>query len=119
MHLCFKLAYRITSHMHTFLVAKLLYKYKYPSIFPYIRQPRLEGNVIFSPPNWDIASIFVQIPLINEHLFYHQYFVRLFVGNATKGFATYGCCHPFLIVFHIFFGLNSKTPALMLNRVEL
>ena len=47
-------------------------------------QPRLGGNVIFSAPNWDIASIFfVQIPLINEHLFC-KYFVRLSVGNATK-----------------------------------
>ncbi len=32
----------------------------------------------------------MQIPLINEHLFC-KYFVRLSVGNATKGFATYGC----------------------------
>ncbi len=38
----------------------------------------------------------MQIPLINEHLFY-KYFVRLSVGNATKGFATYGCCHPCFI----------------------
>ncbi len=37
----------------------------------------------------------MQIPLVNEHLFY-KYFVRLTVGNATKGFATYGCCHPCL-----------------------
>ncbi len=52
------------------------------------------GNVIFSAPNKDIAPIFcVQIPLINEHLFC-KYFVRLSVGNATKGFATYGCFHP-------------------------
>ncbi len=45
----------------------------------------LGGNVIFV----------VQIPLINEHLFC-KYFVRLSVGNATKGFATatYGCFHP-------------------------
>ena len=35
----------------------------------------------------------MQIPLINEHLFC-KYFVRLSVGNARKGFATYGCCHP-------------------------
>ncbi len=40
---------------------------------------------------------FVQIPLINEHLFC-EYYVRLSVGNATKGFATYGCCHPCLYV---------------------
>ncbi len=47
-------------------------------------QPRLGGNVIFSAPNWDIAPIFfVQIPLLNEHLFC-KYFVRLSVGNATK-----------------------------------
>ena len=35
----------------------------------------------------------VQIPLKYEHLFC-LYFVRLSVGNATKCFATYGCCHP-------------------------
>ena len=35
----------------------------------------------------------MQIPPINEHLFC-KYFVRLSVGNATKVFATYGCCHP-------------------------
>ena len=58
------------------------------------RQSRLGGNVIFSAPNWDIAPIiFVQIPLINEHIFCN-YFFSLSVGNATKGFATYGCCHP-------------------------
>ncbi len=33
-------------------------------------QPRLVGNVLFSAPNRDIAPIFVQIPLTNEHLFY-------------------------------------------------
>ncbi len=54
----------------------------------------LRGNTIFSAPNWDIAPIFfVQIPFKNEHLFC-KYFVRLSVGNATKGFATYGCFHP-------------------------
>ena len=75
----------------TTLVAKLLYKSECPSVC----QPRLGGNVIFSAPNWDIDQIFlVQIPLINEHLFC-KYFVRLSVGNATKGFATYGCFHPF------------------------
>ncbi len=71
-----------------FLVAKLLYKSKYPPVCPSV------NHVIFPAPNWDIAPIFfVQIPLINEHLFC-KYFVRLSVGNATKGFATYGCCHP-------------------------
>ena len=43
------------------LVAKLLYKYKrpsvcpsvYPSVCPSVRQPRLGENVIFSAPNWD------------------------------------------------------------------
>ena len=39
----------------------------------------------------------VQIPLINKHLFC-KYFVRLSVGNATKGFATYGCFHPCLYI---------------------
>ena len=66
------------------------------SVCPSVRQHRLEGNVIFSAPNWDIAPIFfVQIPLINEHLFC-EYFVRLSVGNAIKGFATYGSFHPCL-----------------------
>ena len=52
------------------------------------------SNVIFSAPNLDIAPIFfVQIPLINEHLFC-KYCVRLSVVNATKGYATYGCFHP-------------------------
>ncbi len=52
------------------------------------------GNVIFSAPNLEIAPIFfVQIHLIKEHLFC-KYFFRLSVGNATKGFATYGCFHP-------------------------
>ncbi len=39
------------------------------------------------------SNFFVQIPLINEHIFC-KYFVPLSVGNATKGFATYGCFHP-------------------------
>ncbi len=39
----------------------------------------------------------MQIPLINEHLF-SRYFVRLSVGNATTGFATYGFCHPYLFL---------------------
>ncbi len=51
------------------------------------------GNAIFLAPNWDIAPIFfVQIPLINDHLFC-KYFIHLSVGNATKGFATYGRFH--------------------------
>ncbi len=63
------------------------------SVCPYVRQTCLDGNVIFSAPNWDIAPFFcVQIPLINEHLFC-KYFVRLSVGNATKGVATYRYCH--------------------------
>ena len=57
-------------------------------------QPRLGGNVIFSAPKLKISPIFfVQIPLTNEHLFC-IFFVRLSVGNATKGFATYGCFYP-------------------------
>ncbi len=57
----------------SFLVAKLLYKSKFPSVC----QPRLGENVIFSAPNCDIAPIFF------VHLFC-KYFVRLSVGNATK-----------------------------------
>ena len=88
--------YNANIHWLLFLVAKLLYKSKCPSVHLSVCQPRLGGNVIFSAPDWDIAPIFfVQIPLINEHLFC-KYFVRLSVGNATKGFATYGCCHPCL-----------------------
>ena len=34
-----------------FLVAKLLYKSKCPSVCPSVRIPRLGGNVIFSAPN--------------------------------------------------------------------
>ena len=64
-----------------FLVAKLLYKSKCPSVC----QPRLGGNVIFPAPNWDIAPIFfVQIPFINEHLFC-KYFVSLFVCLSGLG----------------------------------
>ena len=37
----------------------------------------------------------------NKHLFF-KHFVRLSVGYATKGFATYGCFHPYFIekVYH-------------------
>ena len=51
----------------------------------------------------------MQIPLINEHLFC-KYFVRLSVGNATKGFATYGCFHPCLgvIILSKFVGWEMK-----------
>ena len=41
----------------------------------------------------------MQIPLINTHLLICKYFVHLSVGNATKGFATYGCFHPCLFLF--------------------
>ncbi len=71
-----------------FLVAKLLYKSKCPSVHLYVClsvcTSGLGGSVIFSAPNWDIALIFcVQIPLINEQLFC-KYFVRLSVGNARQ-----------------------------------
>ena len=73
-----------TKNLLYFLVAKLLYKSKCLSVHMSISQPRLGGNVIFSAPIWDIALIFfVQILLMNEHLFC-KYFVRLSVGNATK-----------------------------------
>ncbi len=42
----------------------------------------------------------MQIPFTNEHLFC-KYFVCLSVGNATKGFATYGCFHPCLIAVRV------------------
>ena len=57
---------------------------------------QIQGETRFSRPLIEISSnFFVQIPLINEHLFC-KYFVRLSVGNATKGFVTYGCFHPCL-----------------------
>ncbi len=40
----------------------------------------------------------MQLPLINEHLF-SKYFVRLSLGNETKGFATYGCFQPYFLYF--------------------
>ncbi len=69
-----------TLDIFSFLVSKLLYKSKCLSVC----QPRLGGNVIFSASNWDIPPpFFVQIPLINEHIFC-KYFVCLSVGNGTK-----------------------------------
>ncbi len=54
----------------------------------------VQGETWFSRPLIEISLyFFVKIPLINEHLFC-KYFVRLSIGNATKDFATYGCCHP-------------------------
>ena len=45
----------------------------------------LGGNAIFSSGNKDRGLIFsVQIPLNCEHLFY-KHFVRLSVGQVTKG----------------------------------
>ncbi len=62
-------------------------------------QPRLWGNVIFSTLiQLLLQFFFVQIPLINEHLFC-KYFVRLSVGNATKGFVTYGCFHSYISLY--------------------
>ena len=54
------------------------------------------GEARFSRPLIEISLplFYVQIPLINEHLFC-KYFVRLSVGKATKVFATYGF-HPCL-----------------------
>ncbi len=73
-----------SEQIRLFLVAKLLYNYLCPTVRLSVCQPRLGGNVIFSAPNWDITPIFfVQIPLINEHLFC-KYFVRLSVGDVTK-----------------------------------
>ena len=60
-------------------------------------------------------------PLTCEHLFYKylvrrsvgqatksrhvkifcKYFVHLTVGNDTKGFVTYGCFHPYFIIFKL------------------
>ena len=68
-------------------------------------QPSLGGNVIYSAPNLIAPIFFVQIPLKNEHLFC-KYFVRLSVGNATKGFATYGCFHPCLFISYFYLSLS-------------
>ncbi len=70
---------------YIFLVAKLLYKSKCPSVCMYVCLSGLGGKAIFSAPNLDIAPIFfVQIPLINEHPFC-KYFVRWSDSLATKG----------------------------------
>ena len=67
--------------------SKLLYKSKCPSV-------RMSTTFKGKRPLLRYCSnFFVQNPLMNEHLFC-KYFVRLSVSNATKGFATYGCCHP-------------------------
>ncbi len=78
----------------------------------------LGGNVIYQPLIEISLHFCVQIPLINEHLF-GNYFVRLSVGNATKGFATYGCFHPCflynnnrLYVQNVFFLINT-----LINRL--
>ncbi len=56
----------------------------------------IRGKRDFFGPQLRYRSIFfVQIPVINKHLFC-KYFVRLSVGNATKVFATYGCFQPCL-----------------------
>ncbi len=57
-----------------------LYVYLYVCLYVclYVFMSGLGENVIFSAPNWDIARIFfLQIPLINEHLFC-KYIVRLY-----------------------------------------
>ncbi len=69
-----------------FLVAKLLYKSKCPSVCMSVSMSvRFRGETWFSKPLIEISLqfCFVQIPLINEHIFC-KYFVRLSVGNATK-----------------------------------
>ncbi len=58
----------------------------------------------------------MQISLINEHLFC-KYFIRLSVGNATKGFATYGCCHPCFI--NVFVDRNHGDICLEPEHLEL
>ena len=61
----------------------------------------------------------MQIPLTNEHLFC-KYFVRLFVGNATKGFATYGCFHPcFFNARSNFFSSHFSFESLFLGVVKM
>ena len=66
------------------------------SFLSFFSSKALGGNVIFRPLIEISLFFLVQILLINEHLFC-KYFVRLSVGNATKGFATYGCFHPCFI----------------------
>ncbi len=98
-----KSKYRI-SHQ-PFLVENLLYKSKYPSVR---MSTTFMGKCDFLGPYLRCRSnFFVQIYLMNEHLFCN-YFVRLSVGNVTKGFATYGCFHPCFIFISIFQPLNNR-----------
>ncbi len=72
----------------------------------------------------------MQIPLINEHLFC-KYFVRLSVGNATKGLATYGCFHPccldkvrfnLIVLVYLVYPNNEESPQPIkkaVNHVEV
>ncbi len=60
-------------------------------------------NVIFLAPfQCKCLKVLVQIPLINERLFYN-YFFRLSVGNS---FATYGHTRPYLLSFSFCFNIE-------------
>ena len=83
------------TYFSTFLVAKLLYKYKCPSVCPYVNH--VQGETWFSRPLIEIElDFFVQNPLINEHLFC-EYLVRQSVGHAKK-------CRNLKIKKHVFLG---------------
>ena len=71
-------------------------------------QPRLGENAIFSAPIGDVApTFFLQIPFINEHLFW-KYFACLSV--MLQSFATYGCFHPCFLILTVLKILPSVYP---------
>ena len=57
-------------------------------------------NAIFLAPNWDIAPFFCADSPHKWASIFCKYFVCL-SGNATKGFATYGCFHPCFITISV------------------
>ncbi len=68
-----------------FLVAKLLYYYKCPSICPYVNiSNTFRGKCFFSASKQDKGLIFsVLIPLIYEHIFYKE-ICPSFYGSGYK-----------------------------------
>ena len=96
----------ISKAVSPFLVAKS-YSIK-ANVRPSVRMSTtFRGKRDFSRPLIEISLHFfgVKIPLINEHLFC-KYFVRLSVGNATKGFNL----HSSLIspLLHLTFGHENE-----------
>ncbi len=81
-----------------FLVAKLLYKYKCPSVCMYVCMSGLGGNVIFSAPifiRWSSYFLCAHSSCIWASI------LQIFCPSVCrsgykrhKSFAIYGCCHP-------------------------